>query len=133
MQLYLILKAGDYTVSVKYAGDNNYNGATGSAEFSVSKITSDMDVTVNNIVFGEDLIVDAVLPADATGEVVITVNGKDYHVAIDNGEAVQVVKDLAAGDHTVVVKYAGDDKYAGVEFTDVVNVAKADAAFKCYY
>ncbi len=122
------LKAGDYTVSVKYAGDNNYNGATGSAEFSVSKITSDMDVTVNNIVFGEDLIVDAVLPADATGEVVITVNGKDYHVAIDNGEAVQVVKDLAAGDHTVVVKYAGDDKYAGVEFTDVVNVAKADAA-----
>ena len=122
------LKAGDYTVAVKYAGDNNYNGATGSAEFSVSKITSDMDVTVNNIVFGEDLIVDAVLPTDATGEVVITVNGKDYHVAIDNGEAVQVVKDLAAGDYTVVVKYAGDDKYAGVEFTDVVNVAKADAA-----
>ncbi|WP_427832368.1 Ig-like domain repeat protein [Methanobrevibacter intestini] len=122
------LKAGDYTVAVKYAGDNNYNGATGSAEFSVSKITSDMDVTVNNIVFGEDLTVDAVLPADATGEVVITVNGKDYHVAIDNGEAVQVVKDLAAGDYTVVVKYAGDDKYAGVEFTDVVNVAKADAA-----
>ena len=122
------LKAGDYTVAVKYAGDNNYNGATGSAEFSVSKITSDMDVTVNNIVFGEDLIVDAVLPADATGEVVITVNGKDYHVAIDNGESVQVVKDLAAGDYTVVVKYAGDDKYAGVEFTDVVNVAKADAA-----
>ena len=122
------LKAGDYTVAVKYAGDNNYNGATGSAEFSVSKITSDMDVTVNNIVFGEDLIVDAVLPTDATGEVVITVNGKDYHVAIDNGESVQVVKDLAAGDYTVVVKYAGDDKYAGVEFTDVVNVAKADAA-----
>ena len=122
------LKADDYTVAVKYAGDNNYNGATGSAEFSVSKITSDMDVTVNNIVFGEDLIVDAVLPADATGEVVITVNGKDYHVAIDNGEAVQVVKDLAAGDYTVAVKYAGDDKYAGVEFTDIVNVAKADAA-----
>ena len=122
------LKADDYTVAVKYAGDNNYNGATGSAEFSVLKITPDMDVTVNNIVFGEDLTVNAVLPADATGEVVITVNGKDYHVAIDNGEAVQVVKDLAAGDYTVAVKYAGDDKYAGVEFTDIVNVAKADAA-----
>ena len=122
------LKAGDYTVAVKYAGDNNYNGATGSAEFSVSKITSDMDVTVNNIVFGEDLIVDAVLPTDATGEVVITVNGKDYHVAIDNGKAIKTIGGLAAGDYTVVVKYAGDDKYAGVEFTDVVNVAKADAA-----
>ena len=122
------LKAGDYTVAVKYAGDNNYNGATGSAEFSVSKITPDMDVTVNNIVFGEDLTVNAVLPADATGEVVITVNGEDYTAAIDNGVASVTVSDLKAGDYTVVVKYAGDDKYAGVEFTDVVNVAKADAA-----
>ena len=38
---------------------------------------STMDVTVNDIVFGGDLIVDAVLPVDATGEVVITVNGVD--------------------------------------------------------
>ena len=122
------LKADDYTVAVKYAGDNNYNGATGSAEFSVLKITSDMDVTVNNIVFGEDLIVDAVLPADATGEVVITVNGKDYHVAIDNGEAVQVVKDLAAGYYTIVAKYDGDNNYNAADVTKGVNIAKADAA-----
>ena len=122
------LKAGDYTVAVKYAGDNNYNAVVATSSFTVSKVDSTMDVTVDDIVFGEDLTVNAVLPADATGEVVITVNGKDYHVAIDNGESVQVVKDLAAGDYTVVVKYAGDDKYAGVEFTDVVNVAKADAA-----
>ena len=39
---------------------------------------------VNDIVFGGDLIVDAVLPVDATGEVVITVNGVDYHVSIEN-------------------------------------------------
>ena len=38
----------------------------------------DRDVTVEDIVFGEDLIVNAVLPVDATGEVVITVNGVDY-------------------------------------------------------
>ena len=121
------LKAGDYTVAVKYAGDNNYNGATGSAEFSVSKITPDMDVTVNNIVFGEDLTVNAVLPADATGEVVITVDGTPYTATIIDGKATGTIKDLTAGDYTVSVKYAGDDKYAGVEFTGVVNVAKADA------
>ena len=122
------LKAGDYTVAVKYAGDNNYNGATGSAEFSVSKITPDMDVTVNNIVFGEDLTVNAVLPGDATGEVVITVNGKDYHVAIENGVASVTVSDLKAGDYTVAVKYAGDNNYNAVDVTKGVNVAKADAA-----
>ena len=122
------LKAGDYTVAVKYTGDNNYNEATGSAEFSVLKITPEMDVTVEDIVFGEDLIVNAVLPVDATGEVVITVNGVDYHVAIENGEATVTVSGLEAGDYTVAVKYAGDDNYNAAEVTKGVNVAKANPA-----
>ena len=122
------LKAGDYTVAVKYTGDNNYNEATGSAEFSVLKITPEMDVTVEDIVFGGDLIVDAVLPVDATGEVVITVNGVDYHVAIENGEASVTVSGLEAGDYTVAVKYAGDDNYNAAEVTKGVNVAKANPA-----
>ena len=119
------LKADDYTVEVKYSGDNNYNEATGSAEFTVLKITPEMDVTVEDIVFGGDLIVDAVLPVDATGEVVITVNGVDYHVAIENGEASVTVSGLEAGDYTVAVKYAGDDNYNVAEVTKGVNVAKA--------
>ena len=122
------LKAGDYTVTVKYTGDNNYNEATGSAEFSVLKITPEMDVTVEDIVFGEDLIVNAVLPVDATGEVVITVNGVDYHVAIENGVASVTVSGLEAGDYTVEVKYAGDDNYNAAEVTKGVNVAKANPA-----
>ena len=122
------LEAGDFTVAVKYAGDNNYNGATGSAEFSVLKITPDMDVTVDSAVFGEDLTVVAVLPADATGEVVITVNGKDYSVVIENGVASATVPGINAGDYTIVVKYAGDNNYNAVDVTKGVNVAKADAA-----
>ena len=122
------LEAGDFTVAVKYAGDNNYNGATGSAEFSVLKITPDMDVTVDSAVFGEDLSVVAVLPADATGEVVITVNGKDYSVVIENGVASATVPGINAGYYTIVVKYAGDNNYNAVDVTKGVNVAKADAA-----
>ena len=119
------LKADDYTVTVKYAGDNNYNAAVAASSFTVSKVDSTMDVTVNDIVFGGDLIVDAVLPDDATGEVVITVNGVDYHVSIENGKATGTISGLAAGDYTVTVKYVGDDKYTGVEVAENVNVAKA--------
>ena len=119
------LKADDYTVTVKYAGDNNYNAAVATSSFTVSKVDSTMDVTVNDIVFGGDLIVDAVLPDDATGEVVITVNGVDYHVSIENGKATGTIGGLAAGDYTVTVKYVGDDKYTGVEVAENVNVAKA--------
>ena len=119
------LKANDYTVTVKYSGDNNYNAAVAASSFTVSKVDSTMDVTVNDIVFGGDLTVDAVLPGDATGEVVITVNGVDYHVAIENGKATGTIGGLAAGDYTVTVKYAGDDKYTAVEIAKGVNVAKA--------
>ena len=119
------IKAGTYDVAVKYSGDNNYNAAVATSSFTVSKVDSTMDVTVNDIVFGGDLIVDAVLPDDATGEVVITVNGVDYHVSIENGKATGTIGGLAAGDYTVTVKYAGDDKYVGVEITEGVNVAKA--------
>ena len=119
------LKSGTYDVAVKYSGDNNYNAAVATSSFTVSKVDSTMDVTVNNIVFGGDLTVDAVLPVDATGEVVITVNGVDYHVSIENGKATGTISGLAAGDYTVTVKYAGDDKYTGVEVAENVNVAKA--------
>ena len=121
------LKAGTYDVAVKYSGDNNYNAAVATSSFTVSKVDSTMDVTVNGIVFGGDLIVDAVLPADATGEVVITVNGVDYHVSIENGKATGTISGLAAGDYTVTVKYVGDDKYVGVEVAENVNVAKAQS------
>ena len=119
------LKADDYTVTVKYAGDNNYNAAVAASSFTVSKVDSTMDVTVNDIVFGGDLTVDAVLPDDATGEVVITVNGVDYPVPIVDGKATGTIGGLAAGDYTVTVKYVGDDKYTGVEVAENVNVAKA--------
>ena len=119
------LKEGTYDVAVKYSGDNNYNAAVATSSFTVSKVDSTMDVTVNDIVFGGDLTVDAVLPGDATGEVVITVNGVDYHVSVENGKATGTISGLAAGDYTVTVKYAGDDKYAGVEVAENVNVAKA--------
>ena len=119
------LKAGTYDVAVKYSGDNNYNVAVAASSFTVSKVDSTMDVTVNDIVFGGDLTVDVVLPGDATGEVVITVNGVDYHVAIENGKATGTISGLAAGDYTVAIKYVGDDKYTGVEVAENVNVAKA--------
>ena len=119
------LKAGTYDVAVKYSGDNNYNAAVATSSFTVSKVDSTMDVTVNDIVFGGDLTVDAVLPDDATGEVVITVNGVDYHVSIENGKATGTISGLAAGDYTVAIKYVGDDKYTGVEVAENVNVAKA--------
>ena len=119
------LKADTYDVAVKYSGDNNYNDAVATSSFTVSKVDPTMDVTVDGIVFGEDLTVEAVLPADATGKVVIVVDGTPYTANITDGKATQVVKDLTAGYHTVSVKYDGDDKYNDVVVDGFVIVDKA--------
>ena len=119
------LKADTYDVIVKYSGDNNYNDAVATSSFTVSKVDPTMDVTVDDIVFGEDLTVNAVLPADATGKVVIVVDGTSYTANITDGKATQVVKDLTAGYHTVGVKYGGDDKYNDVVVDGFVIVDKA--------
>ena len=119
------LKADTYDVAVKYSGDNNYNDAVATSSFTVSKVDPTMDVTVDGIVFGEDLTVEAVLPVDATGKVVIVVDGTPYTANITDGKATQVVKDLTAGYHTVGVKYGGDDKYNDVVVDGFVIVDKA--------
>ena len=119
------LKADTYDVAVKYSGDNNYNDAVATSSFTVSKVDPTMDVTADDIVFGEDLTVEAVLPADATGKVVIVVDGTPYTANITGGKATQVVKDLTAGYHTVGVKYGGDDKYNDVVVDGFVIVDKA--------
>ena len=119
------LKADTYDVAVKYSGDNNYNDAVATSSFTVSKVDPTMDVTVDGIVFGEDLTVEAVLPADVTGKVVIVVDGTPYTANITDGKATQVVKDLTAGYHTVGVKYGGDDKYNDVVVDGFVIVDKA--------
>ena len=114
------LAAGTYGFAAVWAGDDNYNIVTENGDFKVNKIDSSVVVNVNNIKVGEDAVISVKLASDATGEVVITVNGEDYTAAIENGVASVTVSDLKAGDYTVTVKYAGDNNY---------NEANADAEF----
>ncbi|URN50299.1 Ig-like domain repeat protein [Methanobrevibacter sp. TLL-48-HuF1] len=119
------LAVGTYNVTASFVGDEAQGMAT--AVFKVSQLTPDLNITVNNIIFGEDLTVEVNLPADATGEVIITVDGKNYTVTIKNGKATQVVKDLTANNYTIAVKYTGNNKYTPIEITKNISVAKADA------
>ena len=119
------LAVGTYNVTASFVGDESQGMAT--AVFKVSQLTPDLNITVNNIIFGEDLTVEVNLPADATGEVIITVDGKNYTVTIKNGKATQVVKDLTANNYTISVKYTGNNKYTPIEITKNISVAKADS------
>ena len=105
------LAAGDYDVNVNYAGDNKYLPSSNSANFTVSKVSSSVIVSVKDIVVGEDAVIGVSVPGIVSGVVNVTVNGRSYNVAIVDGKGVLTISNLAAGDYDVNVNYAGDNKY----------------------
>ena len=96
-----------------------------SSEFSIGKI-SDYNVTLNttDVVAGENSTLVIVLPEDATGEVIISVNGKNYTVMTKYGMANVTISDLANGTYSVDVFYNGDDIYAPIKNSTAFTVSK---------
>ena len=118
------LAAGTYAFAAAWAGNDNYNIVTENGDFKVNKIDSTVVVNVNNIKVGEELTITVNVPSDATGDVTVSVDGKEYNVAIENGKAVKTIADLKANDYTVTVKYSGDNNYNANQNTTEFSVSK---------
>ena len=119
------LAKGNYNVSVKYSGDNKYLPGENTTQFRVAKV-SDYNVTVDivDIIEGENATVTVVVPDDGTGEVIITIDGKEYKGSVDNGVAKVVIPDLKEGTYKVVTFYTGDNKYDSMIVNGTITVNK---------
>ena len=118
------LASGSYDVVAKFNGDDKYLASEDSAKFNVTKLASTIDIAVDNIKVGEDAVIGVALPEDATGEVIISVNGKNYTVMTKYGMASVTISGLASGSYDVVAKFNGDDKYLASEDSAKFNVTK---------
>ena len=61
------------------------------------------------------------MPEDVTGDVIISVDGKEYTVPVDDGRATLDISSLTTGKHDVTVTYPGDKVYAGKTIDKVIN------------
>ena len=119
VELPLNLKPGTYDVVVTFPGNDKYEGKSVRDSFTVDSTETPMDVKV------EDGKVIVELPEDATGDVTVTIDGKNYTVPIKDGKAVMdLPSDLEPGEHTVDVNYPGDDKYAPASDSTTVDIPK---------
>ena len=118
------LASGYYDVVAKFNGDDKYLASEDSAKFNVTKLASTIDIAVDNIKVGEDAVIGVALPEDATGEVIISVNGKNYTVMTKYGMASVTISDLANGTYSVDVFYNGDDIYAPIKNSTAFTVSK---------
>ena len=115
------LAAGDKTVAVKYDGDKNYVENSTTGQFTVSKCPSTVSATGKDIKVGKDEVITVTVPKDATGRVLVDIDGVGYYGTIVNGKAKVVIPELPSGKYTAKVTYEGDDKYlpstTSVKFT----------------
>ena len=119
------LAAGSYDVVAKFAETDMYLASQANATFAVSKLViSSMDVDVKDIKVGDDAVISVALPEDATGNVTVNVNGKNYTAIVKYGVASVTVPNLANGTYSVSVFYNGDDTYMPMENSTKFTVSK---------
>lgn len=112
------LPTGNHNVKVEYE-DENGNKYSTSKDVNVPKPEPKMDIVTPTDSTNPEFSIN--LPEDATGSLIVTVDGKNYGANLVNGKATVSVPDLANGNHNVTVKYTGDKNYSGfVKNTNVV-------------
>ena len=105
----------------------SYNGATNvivNTAVLTYKLDPELNISVENITYGKDLIISGNITKGITGNVTITINDTlKYNTTISNdGKIYHVVPDLDAGVYKITVKYEGDEKYVADEVTKITHV-----------
>ena len=121
------LASGNKTVAVTYWGDGKYDRNFTTGQFEVKKVPSTLKATSMDIKVGKDEKIKISFPEDATGRVIVTVDGTDYSGTIVNGKVNVNIPNLPAGKYTAKVKYEGDDKYLPCTNTTKFEVVKSDS------
>jgi hypothetical protein len=115
-----ILPAGGYWLDLSYEDVCNGRSYGESQYVTVLKpeptleIVSPTDTNVPVLIFN--------LSKDATGGIVVVVDGKNYGLNLVGGSANMTIPGLDNGDYSVKVTYSGDDNYLGFDKTMNVTV-----------
>ena len=126
-----LLSVGTYTVDVVLVDAENNIYGSNSTTFEVKKaepkdVDSVLDVTVPSDATSASFSID--LPG-ATGNLIVTVNNKNYTKELVDGKATVDITDLPAGTYNAVITYSGDDNFAPISKNATVTI-KSDASAK---
>ena len=124
------ISRGDYTVRAVYNGDSKYLASEDECAFEVGRLDPSITVTSPDITYGADTIVNVSLNSDATGTVVVSIDGKTNTSQLNGGKATVTISGINAGTNKVItIDYSGDNNYKNATVTKTYNVNKADIDF----
>ncbi|WP_298521340.1 Ig-like domain repeat protein [uncultured Methanobrevibacter sp.] len=126
------LAFGNKTVAVTYHGDKNYLENFTTGQFEVMKRPSTVSAVSKNIKAGKNEVIVASLPSDATGQVLVRINGIGYYGTVENGKANVIVPNLKSGSYTAEVTYEGDEKYLSSNTTTSFKVSPSSTPISAF-
>ena len=104
-------KSGVNSINVTYHGDDKYYSESQILNITVLKVKLDENETKLSINSSIKTSFGISLPSDATGNLTVTIGGKNYVRKLVNGSALVVIEDLLPGNYNAIVTYSGDNKY----------------------
>ena len=107
------LKEGVYTVTAT-VNDTEFDHRNFTEIFTVSKVSPSISIHIINetpIRAGDNVKITVTVPSDASENVSITVDGRQFSQKPVNGNATFFIEDITSGNKAVPAIYGGDDKY----------------------
>lgn len=126
------LSKTNHQVVVNYGGDNNFNGANLTTSFIVKEFLSDLILTINNAIYGENITVTANLNKNTTGNIIFSVESLSKTVEIHNGQASWTFNWIDVGNHIIKAFYPGDELFISSTNSTSFNIAKANSTIVLY-
>jgi 5-hydroxyisourate hydrolase-like protein (transthyretin family) len=114
------LEVDTYRITLFYSGNTNYTSCNLTDEINVLPLENPhLDLIINNVVEGEDLVVRPSVVSDATGTFDIYVDG-EYEYSMDVGD--EYILEPEMGEHEIEIIYSGDDNFESVSLTRIFKV-----------
>ena len=125
------LEAGIQYIKIVYRGNNKYEAVEVFHTVNVIKANPNLNVFIKDVNYGENLTIYATLNGvnntNLTGNVIVTINNKNYSVVVINGKGNVSADKLPAGLYNFSATWAGNDNYNGTNISGGFKINKIDS------
>ena len=125
------LEAGIQYIKIGYQGNNKYEAVEVFHTVNVIKANPNLNVFIKDVNYGENLTIYATLNGvnntNLTGNVIVTINNKNYSVVVINGKGNVSADKLPAGLYNFSATWAGNDNYNGTNISGGFKINKIDS------
>lgn len=126
------LSEGNYSLTVKFIGDDNYYPANKTISFYVKEFSSDLILTINDAAYGSDIVATATLNSNATGIVRFSLLNTTKDININNGKAIWKFTGVDVGSYSISANYLGNEYYLESSNETSFSVFKANSTIELY-